>query len=304
MTQGVLAITGGTGFVGAEVLTQAIDAGWSVKALTRRPQPERTGIIWVKGTLEDNDALQMLCTNVDTVIHIAGVTNTPLRSGFVAGNVTGTEAMITAATVAGVKRFIHVSSLSAREPELSDYGWSKLAGERRVMDSALDWTVVRPPGVFGPGDVDHLDLFKAAKLGIVPLPPKGRISEIYVRDLAHLLIALIKAPETIHQRYDVDDGKPGGWSHAEFARAIADALGKTALPVHLPSTIVKLGAKIDRLVRGDKAKLTPDRASYLCHDNWVIDQARRPPPNIWTPQTKTRIALTETVAAYKKMGWL
>jgi nucleoside-diphosphate-sugar epimerase len=304
VTLGTLAITGGTGFVGAEVLHQAIKAGWSVKALTRRPQTEQPHITWINGTLDDQQALQTLCIGADAIIHIAGVTNTPDRSGFINGNVTGTQNIVTAAIAAGVKRFIHVSSLSAREPQLSDYGWSKLEGERCVTDSVLDWTIIRPPGVFGPGDVDHLDLFKSAKWGIIPLPPKGQISEVYVRDLAQLLLALPHAPETIRQSYDADDGKTGGWTHEEFAQAIARAMGKKAVPLHLPAIIVKLGARLDRILRKDQAKLTPDRASYLCHPNWAIDPQRRPPATVWTPATDTHGALAETVAAYKKIGWL
>jgi uncharacterized protein YbjT (DUF2867 family) len=304
VTLGVIAITGGTGFVGAEVLRQAVKAGWTIKALTRRPQTEHPHINWITGTLDDQEALENLCSGVDAIIHIAGVTNTPDRSGFITGNVTGTQNIVTAAIATGVRRFIHVSSLSARAPALSDYGWSKLEGERSVTSSALDWTVIRPPGVFGPGDVDHLDLFKAAKYGIIPLPPKGRISEIFVKDLAQLLLALPHAPQTIRQSYDADDGKPGGWTHAEFARVIARAVGKNALPLHMPAIIVKLGARLDRMLRKDKAKLTPDRASYLCHPDWTIDPQRRPPATVWTPATDTPVALAETAAAYKKIGWL
>jgi uncharacterized protein YbjT (DUF2867 family) len=304
VTLGTLAITGGTGFVGAEVLRQAVRAGWSIKALTRRPQTEQPDTQWVNGTLDDQQVLQSLCNGTDAVIHIAGVTNTPDRSGFIKGNVTGTKNIVAAAIASGVQRFIHVSSLSARAPELSNYGWSKLEGERCVTNSSLDWTVIRPPGVFGPGDVDHLDLFKAAKYGIIPLPPKGRISEIYVRDLAQLLLALPHAPDTNRQSYEVDDGKPDGWTHAEFARAIAHAMGKNALPLHMPAVLVKLAARLDRVLRKNKAKLTPDRASYLCHDDWTIDPQRRPPVRVWTPTTDTPTALAETAAAYKKIGWL
>ncbi|PZP87386.1 MAG: hypothetical protein DI592_03700, partial [Stenotrophomonas maltophilia] len=74
--------------------------------------------------------------------------------------------LATAARDAGCRRFVHVSSLAAREPELSDYGWSKAAAEVLVKASRLDWVMLRPPGVYGPGDTEFLDLFRIARRGL------------------------------------------------------------------------------------------------------------------------------------------
>jgi ZF-HD class homeobox domain-containing protein len=71
----------------------------------------------------------------------------------------------------GVRRFVHVSSLSAREPQLSNYGRSKERGEAEVRHAALDWTIVRPPAVYGPGDLELRDVFRMARLGLALLPP-------------------------------------------------------------------------------------------------------------------------------------
>ena len=56
--------------------------------------------------------------------------------------------------------------------------------------SGLDWAIVRPPAVYGPGDKETLELFRMAKLGLMLMPPKGRVSVIHVDDLARLLLAL------------------------------------------------------------------------------------------------------------------
>ncbi len=302
--QAVLAVTGGTGFVGSTTIGLAARAGWQVRALTRRPQPDQPHVTWISGALDQPQSLANLLRGAQAVLHIAGVTNTPTRQGFVAGNVDGTAAMIAAARESGVKRFVHVSSLSAREPALSNYGWSKAEAETLVSNSGLDWTMIRPPAIYGPGDVDHLDLFKAAKLGIVPLPPRGQISEIEVSDLARLLIAVVKDEASLSQAYEADDGKPDGWSHEAFAMAIGAAVGKRVLPLHMPAAIVRLAAKADRILRGDKAKLTPDRAAYFCHPDWVIDPTKRPPASLWVPQVDAATGLAATAAAYRAAGWL
>jgi uncharacterized protein YbjT (DUF2867 family) len=301
---GQLAITGGTGFVGQTLLRLAGEGGWQVRALARREQPPQPHVEWIAGALDDPASLADLLAGADAVIHVAGVTNTPTREGFFAGNVTGTSAMLDAAERADVKRFIHVSSLTAREPGLSDYGWSKAEAEALVKVSKLDWTIIRPPAVYGPGDTDHLDMFKAARIGIMPLPPRGRMSEIEVSDLGRLLLALGADRTTIGATLEADDGRAGGWSHVEFARAIGDAVGRRIFPLPLPAAIVRLGARGDRLLRGEKAKLTPDRAAYFCHDDWVISAGMRPPASLWLPQVDTREGLKATARAYEAAGWL
>ncbi len=299
-----LAITGGTGFVGSTLIRLALEQGHGVRALARRPQPAQPGVTWVPGALDDPASLTALMDGADAVIHVAGVVNTPTRAGFIAGNITGTEAMLAAATQAGVRRFIHVSSLTAREPALSVYGWSKAEAEARVAASGLDWTMVRPPAIYGPGDLDQLDLFKSTRFGIMPLPPHGRLSLIEVSDLARLLLALIPAPETFGHIYEADDGAPGGWTHEGYGRAIGAAMGRRVLALSMPGFFLRLGARADRLWRGDKAKLTADRAAYFCHPDWVITPAARPPASLWTPQVETQSGLKATADWYRTNGWI
>lgn len=300
-----IAITGATGFVGAEVLEQALSDGLRVNALTRRAQPPRAKLKWVHGSLEDAAALDTLVRDADAVIHIAGVVNAPDRDGFEAGNARGTMAVVDAMRKRGIKRLVHVSSLAAREPGLSDYGWSKELAEKHVKASGLDWTVVRPPAIYGPGDKEMLELFRMAKRGIMMLPPGGRLSVIHVGDLAALLLALSGERENSLTRiYEVDDGTPGGWDHKDFGQAIGRAIGRSVKTLATPEWLLTIAARADRLVRGRHAKLTPDRVDYFCHPDWVVGKRRQPPKRLWLPQVKTEDGLSATVAAYRLKGWL
>jgi nucleoside-diphosphate-sugar epimerase len=299
----IIAITGGTGFVGSRLIALAVEAGHKVRALTRREQIEREHISWVRGDLENQAALASLAEGADAVIHVAGVVNAPDRAGFARGNIEGTRNMLAAAEGAGVRRFVHVSSLAAREPEMSAYGWSKAEGDKLVEDSLLETSIVRPPAIYGPGDMEMLELFKLAKKGVALLPPGGRISVIEVGDLGRLLLALA-VTDRFHATFDADDGVSGGWSHKEFAQAIGTAVGKRVAAFALPRPLLMAGAHLDRLVRGDGAKLTPDRVAYFCHQDWVIDAAKRPPANLWTPQVETEAGLAATAAWYRQQGLL
>ncbi|MCP1468626.1 uncharacterized protein YbjT (DUF2867 family) [Sphingobium sp. OAS761] len=298
-------MTGATGFVGAETLEQALAAGHHANALTRRAQPPRAHLKWVPGSLESAAALDALIRDADLVIHIAGVVNAPDRDGFEAGNARGTMAVVDAMRKRGVRRLIHVSSLAAREPQLSDYGWSKELAERHVKASGLDWTIVRPPAIYGPQDREMLELFRMAKRGLVMLPPGGRLSVIHVADLARLLLDLgADRDASLAQVYEVDDGVADGWDHKDFGTAIGHAVGRQVRTLAAPSWLLSFAARVDRMVRGRNARLTQDRVDYFCHPDWVAATGRHVPRQLWMPHIATPEGLRATADAYRAKGWL
>lgn len=297
----MLALTGATGFVGQATLGAALAVGHHARALARREQAERTGVTWIEGDLSGTDALDRLVDCADAVIHIAGAVNVPTREAFAAANIAGTQAVIEAAQRAGVSRFVHVSSLAAREPNLSDYGWSKAGAEDAVRASGLDWTIVRPPAIYGPRDSDMLELFRMAQRGFALLPPPGRASIIHVEDLARLLLALAHAPgrgETL----EPDDGAP--LAHCDLALAVGRAVGRNVRAVSAPAAMLRLAALGDRLARGPRARLTPDRAAYLAHPDWTADPAKAPDPALWVPHVALDEGLASTARWYRAEGWL
>ena len=304
-----IAITGATGFVGRNVLAEARRLGLAVRALTRREQPDPQGVAWVRGDLADEASLARLVEGASAVLHIAALVTTNDPSRFTAANVDGSRLLIEAARRAGTARFILVSSLAAREPDLSAYGRSKRDAEVLLEASGLDWIIVRPPAVYGPGDSQMLDMFRAANLGFMPLPPQGRLSVIHVADLARLLLALA-THEATHEEsfqsrtFEPDDGCEGGWSHTVFARAIGAAVGGRVWTQPLPRPLLAAAGRLDPILRGGKARLNPDRARYIAHPDWVCRPNARPPTTLWTPEVKTRDGLIETARWYGLKGWL
>jgi nucleoside-diphosphate-sugar epimerase len=300
----ILAVTGGTGFVGQHLLHLAAERGHNVRALTRRPQDDRAGVEWIEGHLGDRETLERLVQGSDAVIHVAGVINAPDAAGFESGNVGGTLAMLAAATAAGTRRFVHVSSLAAREPKLSKYGASKARSEDLVESSGLDWVIVRPPAVYGPGDREMLEMFRMAKAGVILMPPGGRLSLIHADDLSRLLLNLAEREEPAKLVIEPHDDRPNGWSHKEFANALGQAVGRRAVALATPRPLLRMGAALDRFVRREKAKLTPDRAAYFSHPDWVVSTAKAPPPDLWRPEVATDAGLRQTAEWYKAEGWL
>lgn len=300
-----IAVTGATGFVGQALLDHAQAQAIAVRALARRDQPERKGITWFAGDLHNVKALTRMAQGAEALIHVAGVVNAPRAAEFEAGNVIGTLNVIEAALAAGVPRLIVVSSLSAREPSLSLYGESKARAERLVKASGLDWTIVRPPAIYGPRDKDMFELFRAAKWGLVPVPAQGAASMLHVEDLARLLVALIPGGELVtHQVFEPDDGKRGGWSHRELAQALGWAVGRRARALGLSRRTMEWAARADRMMRGDRAKLTLDRVGYMQHPDWVVGHGARVPLEIWRPRISTRDGLKATAQWYHAQGWM
>ena len=301
-----IALTGATGFVGQAVLDEAAQREVAVRALTRRARKNRAGVEWIEGTLVDTASLEALVRGADAMIHVAGLTNSSDPAAFEAPNVDGTAHVIAAMKAAKCKRLVFVSSLSAREPGLSAYGASKARAEELVQASGLDWTIVRPPGVYGPRDIDYLEMFRSAKWGVVPLPPRGASSIIHVADLARLLLDLVDAPPALvrRQTFEPDDGREGGWAHKELAREIGRAVGRRVYAPHLPKSLMLAGARADRLLRGDKARLTRDRVGYMAHPNWVARSARGVPPAVWEPRIAGEDGLARTAEWYRREGWL
>ncbi len=300
-----VAITGGTGFVGQALVDLTVERAIPLRSLARTIPVKQRGVEWIQGDLGNRASLDRLMGDAEYVIHIAGQVRASDPAEFETSNVTGTLNAVEAALGAGVRRFVFVSSLAAREPQLSAYGASKLRAEKIVMASGLDWTIVRPPAIYGPRDKEMLDLFEMATMRVVPMPKKGAASLIHVGDLARLLLALSEGGADVTSRmFEPDDGKPGGWEHRELALAIGASVGTKPWVPRLSEGTMMLAARIDRLLRRDGAKLTPDRVGYMAHPDWVSRADAQPPRSIWTPKIPTRKGLKATARWYRERKWI
>src|SRR5262245_13183535 len=147
--RGVIALTGATGFIGSAIARKLVNEGWRVRALIRTPlwraRLEGISIQWVHGALEDIEHLDSLVGDADAVIHCAGAVRGITDADFYPVNV---EAVSRLAQIAAIRcptpRFLLISSLAAREPNLSAY-----AASRRMGQSALSRSEERRVGKEG-----------------------------------------------------------------------------------------------------------------------------------------------------------
>ncbi len=300
-----VALTGATGFVGRAVLEELLKRGYLVSALARREQRVRDGVTWIAGDLGDPLALQALVAGADAVIHVAGLIKARRRADFFDVNKGGTGALI-AALGGRTVRFIHLSSLAAREPGLSSYAASKAAAEILVSTTPnLDWTILRPPAVYGPGDRETLVFFKAARQRR-PFLPGGaghRTSLVHVADLADAIVATIGMSSLAGTVAEVHDGAPRGYAFAEVLGMITGGECRHR-PLFVPSSVLQAAGAViwlASLMTGGVPMLTAGKARELTHPDWVCRDTALADAG-WRASTPAARGLPETRAWYEANG--
>ncbi len=240
-----LFLTGGTGFVGRALLARLLarPAG-DVTCLVRDPARlvlpagGRTPRV-VRDDLSNVEALAAAMQGCDVVLHLAASTGKATAAAHQHANLEGTRTLIAAARQAGVPRFIYVSTIAAGFPDQRFYPYaaSKAAAEVAVRESGLDWTIIRPTIVLGPGSPIGTAFAKLAGGPAVMMFGNGRarVQPIDVGDLADLLVAVLDSAAVSHQT--IDAGGPQAISFEELLTGVRQRLRGTRTPVlHLPLT--------------------------------------------------------------------
>jgi nucleoside-diphosphate-sugar epimerase len=216
-----------------------------------------------------------------------------------------------AGTAAPAARFLLISSLAAREPGLSSYAASKRAGEQALETggTGLDWTILRPPVVYGPGDREMLPFFRMAASGFLAAPANApaRLSLIHGADLARACLAIAGAGDLRGTTLEIDDLHPNGYDWPEIAAALAAAVGRKVRLQRLPRWLLDAIAGVSAGWAGmtkRPAMVTPGKIRELFHPDWVSRTSEFPQSLGWRPQFTVNKGFSETAAAYRALGLL
>jgi nucleoside-diphosphate-sugar epimerase len=330
--QGTVLITGASGFIGGRLRDALVEAGAEVVALVRESSPSRrkappAGVRTALVDYADRDGLRRLVEKErpTLVLHVAGATKGVTYDDFHRANVVPTRNLVEALRDAwpAVRRFVHVSTLVSYGPSRPDaphreddprrpiehYGRSKLQAEQAVeaVGAAVPWTILRPGGVYGPGDVDYFELFKSVERRInVFFGNRHRwFSALYVDDLVRATLDAVEREATVGKGYFVCDGTPITWG--EFQDHIVRASGRRVLTLDLPEFLVDVAAvggelltRLDdkpRLFNRQKARMGAQEAWTCRHDALRQDAG-------YAPRVDVAEGVSRTLAWYRAQRWV
>ncbi len=311
--QPLVAVTGGTGFLGLHLVPALAQAGFRVRVLARRapahPAFATVEFETVPGRLEDEAALAALVEGAAVVVHAAGLIKARNRAAFLRANQGGTAALarITRRVVPDAK-FVLVSSLAAREPQLSNYAFSKHAAEAAARQelAAAQLAILRPPAIYGPWDRETLALFRASLYSFAPLLSDGKAAVIHAADAAGAITAMAGS-KFQPGCFALTDDQPEGYSLRALMNEAARATGGRTKLIRLPKWLV-LSAGFGSGLVGGFSKAPPiftlGKAREILHPDWSVHPAELLPREVYTPRINLAQGFAETVAWYRQAGWL
>lgn len=285
----VVALAGASGFIGRHVQSALLDAGYTVRALIRKETvfAAQRDVEVACVDLASERSLSNAVAGCCRVVYCAGTVRGRSLEDFRPANVEGVDRLTAALARRHRVPLLLMSSLAASAPHLSPYAESKAQGERILQNSGLDqWTIFRPPAVYGPGDKEMRATFDMIRKGLVPVlgPRQQRIPFIEVSDLGRAAVAWAEHPrECAGHIYAIDDGAPGGYSWSDIQAALAPARSLSIrVPHALLAAIGQVNLALSRIA-GYAPMLTPGKVRELTHLEWACSNTEFTDATGWSP---------------------
>jgi len=325
-----IALTGASGYTGGRLLATLRERGDEVRVLVRgssvaaeRLRSMASAV--VPGDLADEGAIAGLVEGCDAVLHVAAVYRTAghLDAYYREVNVLGTERLLEAAARAGVRRFVHTSTVGVhgdvKNPPADEtapiapgdvYQRTKAEAEALALryhrERGVPVAVVRPGAIYGPLETRLLKLFRAIARGRYAVVGSGRsfYHPVYVDDLVRGFLLALERPEAVGESFLVCG--PRYVSQDELAALVAKHTGGRVLPFHVPAwPLQAAGALVEGLCVpfGIDPPLHRRRVDFWTKSRaFTTEKARRLLG--YEPQVSLDEGIARTVASYREAGWL
>jgi len=322
-------VTGAGGFTGSYLCKALIEKGYDVTALVRqstdRTQLDQLGVRCVIGDLADPASLKGCLEGMEIVFHVAALYRQEgvSKGMFFTVNLEGTRALLDEAVRAGVKRFVHCSTVGvqgeiAHPPATEEapynpgdhYQVSKLEGEKLALSyfssGKIDGVVVRPVGIYGPGDTRFLKLFRHIYKGNFKMIGNGDALYhlTFVEDLAQGIILAGITPQASGQIYTI-----GGNDYLplnQLVRMLSEILEKPVSKLRIPVWPVYAAAFMCEMIcrpLGIEPPLYRRRLDFFTKDR-AFDISKAKKQLNYSPAVPLKEGLTRTAQWYKEQGLL
>lgn len=265
-------VTGGSGFVGREIVGQLVADCHQVRVLARGVKPAVGHVEFVKGSVLEPASLGAACAGCDAVIHLVGIISEVGGQTYERVHTEGTRNLLAAAKGAGVSRFVQMSALGTRPNAVARYHRSKWLAEEAVRASGLAWTVFRPSLIYGPGD-GFVNLFAQMSRWSPVLPVIGHglglLQPVPVAEVARCFVGALTEPRSVGRTLDVCGPEP--FTFVAVLDEILAATRRRRWKLHLPLALARLQARLLEFVfpalLGQAPPLNRDQILMLDEDN-------------------------------------
>jgi nucleoside-diphosphate-sugar epimerase len=321
-------VTGASGFIGSHIVEKLAAEGFDVTCMVRKT----SGLAWLAGCKAGYVTCDIAAVTdfseavrgYDAIVHCAGVLRAAKSGTYYEVNQHATRRLAEAALKynPGLKRFIYISSLAAQGPSakpvcenpvpgcenpITDYGKSKLAGERelKILDGIIPYTILRPAAVYGPRDKDVFIFFKLVSLSLRPAPLKERYLQLlFVTDAAKAVVAALRSDTGALNIYALAEKTIYGWR--DVGKTIADSAGRKTIPLPLPNIVFRAAAILSEFTSrfsGKAAVINRQKVDEMLRPYWTCDTSKTE-KDLRMDFTNLKIGGKITYQWYKDNRWL
>ena len=266
-------VTGGTGVVGEGTIAALLERGHTVRLLSRHAGGDARrwphGVEAVESDVTSAAEMRGTADGCDAIVHVAGIEEETLPDlTFEKVNVLGTRHVVAEAERAKVKRLVYVSSLGA-DTGKSDYHQSKRRAEQSVRGCARPWVIVRPGGVYGPGDKNLSLVLKMVRtLPAIPVIDGGdqRFQPIWFEDAGQAIARAVDAPDLSGRTLEI--AGPDVSTMNDLLDRLEALVGRKPRRVGVPGALASMSVQVASLI-GFKLPLSEARLTMLEEENIV-----------------------------------
>lgn len=268
----MILVTGGTGFVGGHLVDRLLQEKIQSRCLVRKGsnieklKKEKPIIDLAFGDLTDEESLKNALEGVETVIHLIGIIVEKKGATFEIIHTQGTRNLVKACKMAGVRRFIYISALGAREKARSRYHITKWEAEQAVIKSGMEYVIFRPSIMIGKGGEFITMLSKIVQEApVVPIiDGKSKVQPIYVENTIDCIIKSLKEPRIRNRIFEI--AGPDQITYKELFLTLMDVLEIKKPTLEMPIWLMYPAAYIiERLI--EKPPITTQQLIMLQEDN-------------------------------------
>jgi len=242
----MILVTGGTGFIGRRLVARLAEGGQAVRVLARgqRQAELAAGVETARGDVVSGEGLPQAMAGAERAVHLVAIIREGRGQTFDGVIGQGTERVAEAARAAGVQKLVYVSAIGARDDPTYPYLIAKWRAEQAVINSGLNYTVLRPSIIFGEGDEFINALAGLARRPVVPIAGDGRsrFQPLWVEDLVSCIVASLN--DGSHDRETVEVGGPEQLTYEELVDIVMRELGVSRRKVHVPLMVMRPLARL------------------------------------------------------------